>query len=186
MRVQDGISPDVSLTVVQVAECLEVCEALFLDGQVFSTASDCYTSMLLQSIFRLAASQVGAPGWPSSMAAADLGAARKYAKTLFKMTKEFLKANFPDYAWRTKFGAFNCGRGAFPENLRIRYIGDLALKEGVNADSARSQFRTALPHLKRLYRETGSERYYPTGPEPPQHAFALFFLGGPPQFSERI
>ena len=66
------------------------------------------------------------------------------------MVREFFRLNFPDYDWRRKFGAFNCGNGAFPREMRLHFIGELATKERVNPKAARSQFLGALPHMKRL------------------------------------
>ena len=51
VRVQDGISPDVALTCAQVAETLEVVEALFREGQVFlPEAEGMYTSQSLRGL----------------------------------------------------------------------------------------------------------------------------------------
>ena len=66
--------------------------------------------------------------------------------------------NSPDYDWRRKFGAFNCGKNCYPRELRLQFIGELAVKERVDPKAARSQFLNALPHMKRLYEETGDNR----------------------------
>ena len=156
VRVQDGISPDVALTAAQVADTLEVVTALFREGQVFlPEAEGLYTSQLLKGLRRMRLAARERLGWPAEF---DLSGPKAYCKTLHKMTKEFFRLNFPDYEWRRKFGAFNWDEGCFPRELRLQYIGELATKEGVNPDAARSQFLMALPHMKRLYQETGDNR----------------------------
>ena len=171
VRVQDGISPDVALSAGQVRETAEVVEALFREGQVFlPEAEGMYTSQLLRGLRRIPRAsrermkwpEVGSqPGRGSSQAVEadfDLSGPRAYCQTLYKMVKEFFRLNFPDYDWRRKFGVFNCGPGCFPLELRLQYVGELAKKERVNPDAARSQFLMALPHMKRLYKETGDNR----------------------------
>ena len=59
-------------------------------------------------------------GWPAaSSERAALAEGRRYARTLYNMAYKFAKLNYADYRWRTKFGAFNCGAGAFPEAYRL-------------------------------------------------------------------
>ena len=87
--------------------------------------------------------------WPTSEAV--LQGPLQYAKELFDLIAEFFKTAFPDYEWRSKFGAFRCGSDALPEQVRLDMIEDLALKEGVNPTQARLQFSLLLRHVKRLY-----------------------------------
>jgi hypothetical protein len=98
-------------------------------------------------------------GWPKNMSVDDaLQEGKRYAKTLYKMAFKFLKLNFPDYSWRTKFGAFDCGPSAFPEAYRLECLEKLAVKEGLDKTQTRSQFQQVFPHMKRLLRETGDNR----------------------------
>ena len=117
---------------VQVIECKEVCEALFNEGRAFKPESGCYTAALLRSL--TGPQRDMGMGWPSG-AQPDLTGPKAYAKSLFKMVSEFLDVNFPMHSWRSKFGAFNCGPGAFPEKFRLRCIGELAAKEGLSHDA---------------------------------------------------
>ena len=160
IRVQDGSQPDLALTTAQVAEAVEVVDALFKQGQVFlPEAEDLYTSQLLVGLGRLPVAARSQLKWPDlARDAWDLTAARRYANTLATMTRQFYKLNFPEYAWRNKFGAFNCGPGTMPLQLRLGYIVDLAKKEGLKPHAVRSQFLTAMPHMKRLYKESGDNR----------------------------
>jgi hypothetical protein len=164
VRVQDGISPDVALSAAQVAETLEVVAALFKEGQVFlPEAEGMYTSQLLRALRRVSPASRRRMRWPECGSQPgggdfDLSGPRAYCKRLHKMVKEFFRLNFPDYDWRRKFGAFNCGKGCFPTELRLQYIGELATKERVSPRAARSQFLSALPHMKRFYNETGDNR----------------------------
>ena len=160
VRVQDGISPDVALTAAQVAETLEVVEALFREGQVLlPEAEGMYTSQLLRGLRQVRLAARRRLKWPECGSGDfDLSGPRAYGKTLFKMMREFFRLNFPDYDWRRKFGAFNCGNNCFPTEMRLQFIGQLAAKERVNPHEARSQFLSALPHMKRLYEETGDNR----------------------------
>ena len=156
VRVQDGISPDIALTAPQVSQTLEIVAALFREGQVFlPEAAGMYTSQLLRGLRRLSAASRTRMRWPADF---DLSGPRAHCKTLHAMVKEFFRLNYPDYDWRRKFGAFNNGTGAFPTELRLQQIGELAIKEGMNPDAARSQFLSALPHMKRLYEECGDNR----------------------------
>ena len=173
VRVQDGSQPDVSLTLAEVSECVEVCEALFFEGRCLfvddSNAS--YTGILLHSLFRLSAKARDALGWPSDvkLKSAELAAAKEYGQTLYEMAKNFLQLNYPDYSWRTKFGCFNCGKGRYPEKLRLKFFGDLAVKEyniqpvnGPEATklrlAAKTESSAALVHMPRLFNETGDNR----------------------------
>ena len=83
---------------------------------------------------------------------------RRYARTLYQMAFKFMKLNYPDYNWRTKFGAFNCGPTAFPEAYRLECLEKLAVKEGLDKVQTRWQFTQVFPHMKRLHRESGDNR----------------------------
>jgi hypothetical protein len=83
---------------------------------------------------------------------------RRYARTLYQMAYKFMKLNYPDYNWRTKFGAFNCGAFAFPEAYRLDCLEKLAVKEGLDKAQTRWQFQQVFPHMKRLYRERDDNR----------------------------
>lgn len=149
IRVQDQISPDLSLTSLQVAETLEVVEAVFKEGQVFlPEAEGLYTSQLLCSLRKLRPRSLERLRWEAE-ADMDLSAPKEYAATLHVMTKKFFKLNFPDYSWRHKFSALNCGKGCLPLELRLKYVAELATKEKLDHSAARSQFLKALPHMTR-------------------------------------
>ena len=173
VRVQDGSQPDVALTFSEVSECVEVCEALFFEGRCLSldASNASYTGILLRSLSRLSAKARDALRWPSDvkLKSTELAAAKAYGKTLYEMAKSFLLLNYPDYSWRTKFGCFNCGKGKYPEKLRLKYFGELAVKEysiqpinGPEAEklrlAARTEFANALIHMPRLFKETGDNR----------------------------
>ena len=113
-----------------------------------------YTSQLLKGLRRIPASRRQRLRWLDEL---DLSGPMA-CKTLHKMTKEFFRWNYPDYDWRRKFGAFNSNEMCFPRELRLQYIGELATKEGLDPNAARSQFLMALPHMKRLFQETGDNR----------------------------
>jgi len=154
IRVQDQISPDLSLTSLQVAEKLEVVEAVFQEGQVFlPEAEGLYTSQLLRSLRKLGARSLERLRWEAEPDM-DLSAPKEYAATLHVMTKKFFKLNFPDYSWRHKFSALNCGKGCLPQQLRLQYVAELAKKEKLDPSAARSQFLKALPHMTRCPFET--------------------------------
>ena len=172
VRLQDASQADVALTLPQMTETLEICEALFLEGRCLrlDRTNATYSSILLRSLSRLSAKASAALGWPSGVKfdSADLAGAKEYGKTLYKMTKDFMLLHFPHYSWRNKFGAFNCGKGTYPEKLRLKYFAELAVKEyGLRTDSpdaeklrltAKAEFATALVHMPRLYKESGDNR----------------------------
>ena len=169
LRLQDAASADISLSVVQVVECLEICEALFQEGRVFDLQDNhTYTGQLLRGFLRpvgsqqpgrLAAFSHAGIGWPADVSQdVALAEGRRYAKVLYKMAYKFLKLNFPDYSWRTKFGAFNFGPGAFPEAYRLDCLEKLAVKENLDKAQTRFQFEQVFSHMKRHYRESGENR----------------------------
>ena len=170
IRMQDKTSADVALSVVEVTECLEICCVLFEEGRAFDFANNhTYTGHLLRGLLvppDAASSQRGTKalmdlgiGWPKNMSVDDaLQEGKRYAKTLYKMAFKFLKLNFPDYSWRTKFGAFDCGPSAFPEAYRLECLEKLAVKEGLDKTQTRCQSQQVFPHMKRLLRETGDNR----------------------------
>ena len=150
IRMQDKPSADIALGVTEVTECLEICYVLFEEGRAFDLEdSHTYTGHLLRSFLQpedSASSQVGvargahalaelAIGWPKDMSPHEaLKEGKRYAKTLYKMAFKFMKLNYPDYSWRTKFGAFTCGPSAFPEVYRLDCLEKLA--ERGNLDKA--------------------------------------------------
>ena len=175
IRMQDKSSADIALSVTEVTECLEICYVLFDEGRAFDLEDNhTYTGHLLRSFLRptdvtassQASNQRGTKalgqlgiGWPKDISESDaLKEGKRYAKTLYKMAFKFLKLNFPDYSWRTKFGAFTCGPTAFPEAYRMKCLEKLAVKEGLDKAQTRFQFQQVFPHMQRLYRETGDNR----------------------------
>jgi len=143
---------------------------LFEEGRAFDFANNhTYTGHLLRGLLvppDAASSQRGTKalmdlgiGWPKNMSVDDaLQEGKRYAKTLYKMAFKFLKLNFPDYSWRTKFGAFDCGPSAFPEAYRLECLEKSAVKVGLDKTQTRDQFQQVFPHMKRLLRETGDNR----------------------------
>ena len=178
IRMQDKPSADVALSVAEVTECLEICYVLFEEERAFDLVDNhTYTGHLLRSFLlpnsassqaggSAASSQRGAKalgelgiGWPKDLTVEEaLKEGKRYAKTLYSMAFKFLKLNFPDYSWRTKFGAFNCDINAFPEAYRLKCLEKLAVKEGLDKTQTRFQFQQVLPHMKRLHQETGDNR----------------------------
>jgi hypothetical protein len=176
IRLQDKSSADISLSVSEVMVCLEICQVLFNEGRVFDFNNNhTYTGLLLKGFLTDAdpassrnatSNQVGIKsfkelniGWPTECSQEEAVAeGRRYARTLYQMAYKFMKLNYPDYNWRTKFGAFNCGPSAFPEAYRLECFERLAVKEGLNKAQTRWQFQQVLPHMKRLYRESEDNR----------------------------
>ena len=171
IRMQDKPSADIALSVTEVTECLEMCYVLFEEGRAFELQGNhTYTGHLLRSFLlpNAASSQCrrGARvladlgiGWPKDVSLDDaLNEGKRYAKTLYKMAFKFMKLNYPDYNWRTKFGAFTVGPGAFPEEYRFKCWEKLAAKENLDTAQTRFQFQQVLPHMKRHYQETGDNR----------------------------
>ena len=185
IRLQDKPSADLALTVTEVTECLEMCYVLFEEGRAFDLQDNhTYTGHLLRSFLLpdsasgqegVAASSQGAAavsrqrgakalgelgiGWPKDISVEEaLKEGKRYAKTLYKMAFKFMKLNYPDYSWRTKFGAFTCGATAFPEAYRLDCLEKLAVKENLDKAQTRHQFQQVFPHMKRLYQETGDNR----------------------------
>ena len=178
IRMQDKPSADIALAVTEVTECLEICYVLFEEGRAFDLEDNhTYTGHLLRSFLLpnnsassqggvTASSQRGAKalgelgiGWPQGMSVHDaLKEGKRYAKTLYKMAFKFLKLNYPDYSWRTKFGAFTCGPSAFPEAYRLDCLEKLAAKENLDKAQTRYQFQQVFPHMKRLHQQTGDNR----------------------------
>jgi hypothetical protein len=74
----------------------------------------------------------------------------RHARSLCVVAKGFFELNFPDYSWRTKFAVFECGKSKLPTPLRLRYVEELAEKEGLDRTQARWQFERATPHLDRI------------------------------------
>jgi hypothetical protein len=97
-------------------------------------------------------------GWPTDMddIMSDL---QIYAKDLYLVAQAFFDMNFPDYSWRVRFGAFRLGRSRLPVAVAKEFIRELAVKEG-HADPAQTvyQYEQMLPHMPRLFRETGDDR----------------------------
>ena len=176
IRLQDKSSADISLSVSEVTACLEICQVLFDEGRVFDLHNNhTYTGLLLKGFLTdadpassrsAASSQRGIKsfkelniGWPTECSQEDAVAqGRRYARTLYQMAYQFLKLNFPDYTWRAKFGAFNCGPSAFPEAYRLDCLERLAKKEGLDKAQTRWQFQQVLPCMKRFYRESEDNR----------------------------
>ena len=134
---------------VQVIECKEVCEALFNEERAFKPESGCYTAALLRSL--TGPQRDMGMGWPSG-AQPDLTGPKAYAKSLFKMVSEFLDVNFPMHSWRSKFGAFNCGPGAFPEKLPLRCIGSWQQRKACRAMRRKTVFGCPAAHEKVVHR----------------------------------
>ena len=133
VRVQDSISPDVSLSVAQVLDCLETCKALFKQGRIFEAAPNgTYTNELLRNL--CASRRAREFGWPDQRASSQaLAKPMSYAKKLYQTVEEFFNLNFPDHAWRQKFAAFHCGPDQkLALDTRLRYIEELAAKEGLD------------------------------------------------------
>ena len=176
IRLQDKPSADISLSVSEVTECLEICHVLFREGRAFDLQDNhTYTGHLLRGFLRdssAASSQSAASnqggiksfkelniGWPTECSQEEaMAEGRRYARTLYQMAYKFMKLNYPDYNWRTKFGAFNCGPSAFPEAYRLDCLEKLAVKEGLDKAQTRWQFQQVFPHMKRLYRESDDNR----------------------------
>ncbi len=163
-RLQDTSSADVALSASQVVYCLEVCEALFRDGGALQLKPNgTYTSSLLHSIRAspeatggLQPGHANRIGWPEGAPILEKPAA--YAQSLYLLVKHFFQLNWPDHAWRTKFSAFHCGAGKYPEELRLAYVEELAKKEGLDPAQARLQFQRLLPHTERLMKHHGDNR----------------------------
>ena len=176
IRLQDKSSADISLSVSEVTGCLEICQVLFNEGRVFDFNNNhTYTGLLLKGFLTDAdpassrnatSNQVGIKsfkelniGWPTECSQEEAVAeGRRYARMLYQMAYQFLKLNYPDYTWRAKFGAFNCGPSAFPEAYRLECLEKLAKKEGLDKAQTRWQFQQVFPHMKRLYRESQDNR----------------------------
>ncbi len=164
VAMQDASSPDVSLAGAEVAECVETCHALFYIGRVFDEAPNAtYTNTLLQSL-RGVSRQVILDGraceigWPRAAESQWMRGPVRHARKLYAIAKEFMQLNFPDYSWRTKFAAFACGEHKLPTELRLGYVEELAVKEGLDPIQTRTQFECALPHLERVYKRTRDNR----------------------------
>ena len=116
---------------------MEVCEAMFLEGRIFhQEPNHTYTHEMLKAMRQEkqlwfgkgAIATLG--GWPVSQAA--LEKLVFYARGLYDMAKAFFDVNFPDFAWRTKFRAFDCSLdspGRLPEVVRLDFVEQLATKE---------------------------------------------------------
>ena len=168
IAVQDQQSPDVSLTAGQVLDILAVCEALFHDGAIFAEEPNyTYTNIMLHSLRRGAREVDVARRGERERLYAQIGWPREsetykelhdFSESLYTMCKAFFHLNFPDHSWRTKFAAFDCGRNKLPEALRLRYVEELAVKEGINKVQARHQFQAVIPVTNRLHQESSDNR----------------------------
>ena len=82
----------------------------------------------------------------------------EYAASLCMVAEKFMALNFPDHSWRVKFGAFQNGAGRLPDSLRLKYVGELAMKEGLDKKKAQELFEQYLPVMSQLFSEHGNDR----------------------------
>ena len=55
-----------------------------------------------------------------------------YARRLCKMVRSFVNLKFPDHDWRRKWCAFDCSGGALAEKTRLKFVRELAEREGLD------------------------------------------------------
>ena len=53
---------------------------------------------------------------------------------------------------------FAAGKSALPRHIRLQYIEELAVKEGLDPVQARWQFEVAMPHLERIHARVQDNR----------------------------
>jgi hypothetical protein len=165
VRVQDAAQPDVSLAGHEVRDCLDVCRVLLHERRIFDrNANGTYTNRLLHGFAgvsqQVLLGQGGSVqfGWPNPED--DTGYLRPavvHAEKLYKAVSLFFAYNFPDYAWRTRFEAFNLA-SPMSQTHRRGHVLKLAEKEGLNPAQTWQQFFEALPHAQRLYTRLGDAR----------------------------
>jgi hypothetical protein len=142
---------------------------LFVEGQCSAPNNGTYTGALLHGVQQMKDSRLhfggmeGAEarfvslGWPTDMD--DMSDLHIYAKDLYLVAQAFFDMNFPEYSRRVWFCAFRLGRSRLPVAVAKEFIRELAVKEG-HADPAQTvyQYEQMLPHMPRLFRETGDDR----------------------------
>ena len=163
----DKSSRDPAVSAGEVMQCLDIVDAMLLEGRAFILSEDnhSFTAEMLRNLsesvqiwFGGHTGIVGAPA-DHHVYKQCLDDCMLYARQLASTARTLFHHHYPDYEWRHKFSCFDVGPFKLPEAIRVQAFSDIAKNAGQDVPRAAAIFKSFMPTAERLWKRHEDSRF---------------------------